>query len=46
MLEKSFNQTEQFEQKTYIHQLCTTALLNVYTKLKTGFEDKREIPRN
>jgi hypothetical protein len=37
MLEKSLNQIEEFEQKTYIHQLCTTALLNVYTKLKPGF---------
>ncbi len=36
ILEKSLNQTEEFEQKTYIHQLCTTALLNVYTKLKSG----------
>ena len=37
ILEKSLNQTEEFEQKTYIHQLCTTALLNVYTKLKSGY---------
>ncbi len=37
ILEKSFNQTTEFEQKTYIHQLCTTALLNLYTQLKPGF---------
>lgn len=36
MLEKSLNQTEEVEQKTYIHQLCTTALLNLYTQLKPG----------
>ncbi|CAF2088985.1 unnamed protein product [Rotaria magnacalcarata] len=35
MLEKSLNQTEEFEQKTYIHQLCSTALLNLYTQLKS-----------
>ncbi|CAF3430204.1 unnamed protein product [Rotaria sp. Silwood1] len=35
MLEKSLNQTNEFEQKTYIHQLCTTALLNLYTQLKS-----------
>ncbi|CAF2622107.1 unnamed protein product [Rotaria sp. Silwood2] len=34
MLEKSLNETNEFEQKTYIHQLCTTALLNLYTQLK------------
>ncbi|CAF1260717.1 unnamed protein product [Adineta ricciae] len=34
ILEKSLNQTTDFEQKTYIHQLCTTALLNLYTQLK------------
>lgn len=34
ILEKSLNQTPDFEQKTYIHQLCTTALLNLYTHLK------------
>ena len=37
ILEKSLNQTEDFEQKTYIHQLCTTALINIYTQLKPGF---------
>lgn len=36
ILEKSLNQTTDFEQKTYIHQLCTTALLNLYTQLKAG----------
>ena len=36
IMEKSLNQTEDFEQKTYIQQLCTTALLNVYAKLKSG----------
>ncbi|CAF4430074.1 unnamed protein product, partial [Adineta steineri] len=34
ILEKSLNQTIDFEQKTYIDQLCTTALLNLYTQLK------------
>lgn len=36
IIEKSLNQNEEFEQKTYIQQLCTTALFNVYTKLKSG----------
>lgn len=42
IIEKSLNQTEEFEQKTYIQQLCTTALLNVYTKLKSGLTIKEK----
>jgi hypothetical protein len=37
ILEKSLNQPNEFEHKTYIHQLCSTALFNLYTKLKPGF---------
>ena len=36
IIEKSLSQNEEFEQKTYIQQLCTTALFNVYTRLKSG----------
>ena len=35
--EKSFNLIGEFEQTTYVHQLCTTALFNLYTALKTGW---------
>ena len=36
ILEKSLNQAAESDQKTYIHQLCTTALLNIYTQSKSG----------
>ena len=36
IIEKSLNEKNEFEQKTYIHQLCVTVLLNVYTQLKSG----------
>lgn len=42
ILEKSLNQTDEFEQKTYIQQLCTTALLNLYTQLKPGFYSNKK----
>lgn len=36
ILEKSVQQGEEFKEKVYIEQLCTTALLNLYNRLKSG----------
>lgn len=36
ILEKSVQQANQFEEKIYIEQLCTTALLNLYNQFKSG----------